>query len=212
NGDQSSNTARSSGAVYVFVRTSTTWQQQAYIKASNTEGGDQFGGTVALNGDTLAAGAFGEDSDANGVDGNQDSNGAPSSGAVYVLTRSGATWQQQAYIKAANTDLGDRFGVSLALDDGTLAVGASNEDSSASGVNGNQSSNAAMESGAVYVFAWSGTTWRQQAYVKSSNPDAGDFFGASVAVDAGTMAVGALFESGNNVVASGAVFIRRIAD
>ena len=68
---QADNSAGNAGAVYVFVRSGTTWTQQAYLKASNTGVSDQFGYSVSLSGDTLAVGAFSEDSAATGVNGNQ---------------------------------------------------------------------------------------------------------------------------------------------
>jgi hypothetical protein len=68
-----------------------------------------------------------------------------------VFTRSGVAWTQQAYVKASNTDEDDEFGHSVALSGDTLAVGAVEESSNATGVNGDQSSNAAGTSGAVYV-------------------------------------------------------------
>ncbi len=200
NGNQTSNAAKDSGAVYVFTRTGTTWRQQAYVKASNTGGGDYFGTSVALSADgsTLAAGAYSEDSAATGISGDQTSHAAADSGAVYVFTRTGTTWSQQAYVKASNTGGGDGFGISVALsaDGSTLAVGACQEDSAATGINGDQTSDAAQTSGAVYVFTRTGATWSQQAYVKASNTGGGDVFGISVALSANgsTLAVGALGE------------------
>jgi len=196
-GIQTDNTAANAGAVYVFTRSVTTWTQQAYVKASNTGAGDQFGVSVALSGDsnTLAVGAVFESSSAIGIGGNQANNTAASAGAVYVFTRSGATWTQQAYVKASNTDAADRFGSSVALnsDGNTLAVGAIGEDGAATGIGGNQADNTAANAGAVYVFTRSGTSWAQQAYAKASNTDAGDQFGVSVALsgDGNTLAVGA---------------------
>ena len=87
----------------MFVRSGTSWSQQAYLKASNTEDGDQFGYSVAVSGDTVVVGAI-EDSSATGVNGDQTDNNARSSGAAYVFVRSGTTWSQQAYLKASNTD------------------------------------------------------------------------------------------------------------
>jgi trimeric autotransporter adhesin len=151
-GDQANNTASDSGAVYVFQRSGTTWLQEAYLKASNTGAGDLFGTSVALSGDTLAVGAFREDSGARGVGGDQDDNSASDSGAVYVFRRSGTVWQQEAYIKASNTGADDYFGYSVALSGDTLAVGAPYEDSAAQGVGGDQTDNTASDSGAVYIF------------------------------------------------------------
>src|SRR6266705_185875 len=149
------NTAPSAGAVYVFTRSGTTWPQQAYVKASTIGAGDQFGFSVALSsdGNTLAVGAIGEASAATVIDGDQTNNTAPEAGAVYVYTRSGTAWMQRAYVKASNTGAGDHFGTSAALssDGTTLAVGATGEDSSVTGINGNQADNSAPGAGAVYV-------------------------------------------------------------
>src|SRR6266852_1681409 len=201
-GIETDNSAPSEGAVYVYTRSGATWTQQAYIKASNAEAGDQFGTSVALssNGNTLAVGATGEDSSATGIGGSQTDNTAASAGAVYVFARSGATWTQQAYVKASNTDAGDQYGFSVALssDGNTLAVGAVSESSSATGIGGNQADNTAASAGAVYVFTRNVVgVWTQQAYVKASNTGAGDLFGFSVALsgDGNTLAVGAASES-----------------
>lgn len=203
NGDQGNDLASASGAVYVFSRSGATWTQQAYVKASNTQANDQFGVSVRLssNGGTLAVGAPAEDSNAVGIDGDQTSNAASYSGAVYVYVRNGGSWSQQAYIKASNTGADDQFGYGLAIsaNGDTLAVGAPAEDSSATGTNGDQMSNAASNSGAVYMYHRAGGTWSQQAYVKASNTGAGDQFGASVALSGSgnTLAAGASPEDGN---------------
>jgi hypothetical protein len=75
-------------------------------------------------------------------------------GAVYVFRRSGTTWSQQAYVKALNTGANDRFGgsVTLAGDGATLVVRARGERSDAGGIGGDQSNNAAANSGAVYLY------------------------------------------------------------
>jgi len=201
NVSQTDNAAASAGAVYVYARSVTIWTQQAYVKASNAGAGDQFGFSVALSSDggTLAVGANLESSAAPGVGGNQADNTAPSAGAVYVFTRSGTAWTQQAYIKASNPGVFDLFGFSVALsgDGNALAVGAVFESSSATGIGGSETDNTAADAGAVYVYTRSGVTWTQQAYVKASNTDAADRFGSSVALsgDGNTLAVGAVFES-----------------
>ena len=200
NGDQSDDLADNAGAVYIFRFDGTDWSQQAYIKASNTDDGDGFGGGIrrfALSGDgaTLAVGAPGEDSNATGIDGDQSDNSADGAGAVYVFRFDGTNWFQQAFVKASNTDAGDRFGERVALSsDGTvLAVSAQNEDSCAAGVGANQNGNSCPEAGAVYVYRFVGTDWAQAAFVKASNPDGGDEFGNATALsaDGSTLAVGA---------------------
>ena len=191
NGDSSNDNASNSGAVYVFVRNGTNWTQQAYVKPSNTGMSDLFGAAVSVSGDTLAVGAYQEDSNATGANGDGSNNSIVDSGAAYIFVRSGTNWTQQAYLKASNRGTVDQFGRALALSSDTLVVGSPLEDSSALGVNGNQGDNTASASGAAYVFVRSGTNWTQQAYLKASNTGAGDSFGTSVAVSGDTLAVGA---------------------
>ena len=162
----------------------------------------------------MAVAAHWESSAATGVNGNQGDDSLPQAGAVYIFTRSGATWTQQAYLKASNTGRagssaeepgdGDQFGFSLALsrDGNTLAVGANSEDSNAAGAKSDQRDDSFNSAGAVYVFARNGTTWAQQAYLKadaSTNTGLGDQFGFSVALNANgnTLAVGVYDESGS---------------
>ncbi len=128
-------------------------KQVAYLKASNAEAYDHFGcggasaghtgNSVAISrdGNTMAIGAPYESSGATGINGDQSDNSVYSAGAVYVFTRQGDTWVQQAYVKASNTGLGDHFGSSVVLsgDGNTLAVAAHFESSAATGVGGNQS-------------------------------------------------------------------------
>jgi len=197
-GDQDDNSASSSGSAYVFVRdTSGNWTQQAYLKASNTGTSDQLGFSVAISGDTIVVGAPKEDSGATGVNGDQEAGPIFSSGAAYVFVRSGTTWTQQAYLKASNTDSGDNFGISVAIDQDTIVVGADAEDSFATGVNGNQFDDTVTNAGAAYVFVRSGTTWSQQAYLKASNTEENDRFGEAVAVHGDRIAVAAKFEDSN---------------
>jgi alpha-tubulin suppressor-like RCC1 family protein len=191
NGNQADNSANSAGAAYVFVRSGTTWIQQAYLKASNTEAGDNFGVSVAISGDTVVVGAYTEDSAATGINGNQADNSTAFAGAVYVFLRSGTTWTQQAYLKASNTGVDDLFGWSVAVSGDTVVVGAISEDSAATGINGNQADNTALTAGAAYVFLRSGTTWTQQAYLKASNTETVDRFGYSVSISGDTVVVGA---------------------
>ena len=205
NGDQADNSASNAGAVYVFARNSSSWSQQAYVKASNTGAGDHFGSSVTLaaDGNTLAVGAYGEDSNAIGLNGVETDDSATTSGAVYVYARNGSAWNQQAYVKASNTESADNFGSSMVLsaDGNTLAVGALGEDSNAIGLEGVETDNSATNSGAVYVFTRSGSSWSQQAYVKASNTGSGDNFGSSMALsaDGNTLAVGALGEDSNAI-------------
>ena len=111
-----------------------------------------FGRHVAISRDTIVVGARFEDSSATGVNGNEADNSAVDSGAAYVFRRTGGVWSQEAYLKASNTDAGDRFGFGVAVSGDTIVVGASREASNATGVNGNQADNSATRAGAAYVF------------------------------------------------------------
>ncbi len=199
-GDPVDNGLVNSGAVYVFVRDGGTWTQQALLKPRIRGAGDRFGTAVSLSadGNTLAVGAPGEDSQAIGVNKGEVNNASQDSGAAYVFVRNGTAWAQQAYLKAGNTGREDRFGsaLSLSADGNTLAVGAPGEDASPA----SPSDNIKKNSGAVYVFGHiGGAIWAQQAYLKASNLDVDDAFGTSVALsaDGSTLAIGAPGEDGN---------------
>ncbi|AWH83698.1 hypothetical protein HYN59_00570 [Flavobacterium album] len=180
------NSAANSGAAYVFVRSGTTWTQQAYLKANAvTKAADQFGASVSISGDgnTVAVGATYEDGGNAGIN-PVETETKSASGAVYVYKRSGSTWSYNACLKAHVPDAGDWFGnaVSLNSDGTTLAVGAIYEDGSNTGINP-LVNNSATNAGAVYVFTNSGSAWSQQAYIKTTGITASDLFGISVDVD-----------------------------
>jgi len=202
------NGGNGSGALYVFSRTGTAWQQDAYLKGSRSEGNDALGFSVAISGDgsTIAAGAADEACLLGGInpqgcntDKPEDASGG-SAGAAYVWVRNGGTWTEQAFLKASSPQLQDWFAANLAVsaDGNTLLVGAPMEDSRARGINGDEQDNSAVESGAAYLFRRTGTTWNQQAYIKAENAEEFDEFGASVAVsgDGRTLITGARMESG----------------
>jgi hypothetical protein len=150
------NSASGAGAAYVFVRSGSSWSPQAYLKAPNAETGDSFGVSVAISGDTIVVGARLENSNqttiTNGSTASTD-NSASSAGAAYVFVRSGSSWSQQAYLKAANAETSDNFGDSVAISGDTIVVGASAEDSNQTTItNGASADNSASQSGAAYVF------------------------------------------------------------
>jgi hypothetical protein len=189
--------------------------RRTYLKASNNEQSDHFGGgnfgalAVSADGNTLAVGVREEDSNATGIGGNQADNSASRAGATYVFVRSGNTWVQQAYIKASNAEAEDHFGndVALSADGNTLVVGAPGEDSNANGVGGDPTNNASSGSGAAYVFVRNAGTWSQQGYLKGGSPayGAGSAFGSSVTIsgDGNWVAIGAPYANGSK----GAVFV-----
>jgi len=173
--------ATDTGAVYVFTRSGTTWTQQAKLQASTREASQRFGEKVEIDGDTIIVGA-------------RDDTPSTDAGAAYIFTRSGTTWTQQARLQGSDLQASDLFGLSVAIDGDTAVVGAFNNDTG--GAN----------AGAVYVFTRSGTTWTQQAKLQSSPVEAGARFGQSVAIENGTIVVGADRDSTTGVY-YGSIFI-----
>jgi hypothetical protein len=178
----------------------TSFAQQAYLKASNAEGGhntyydfhgDELGYSVAISGDTLVVGTPGGSRRLTGIEWK---NSSINFGAAYVFIRSNGIWSQQAYLEASNADSEDQFGTSVAISGDTLVVGAIGEDSS---INGGEEDNSAFDAGAVYVFTRSNGVWNQQAFLKASyifgktlNGAIGNEFGYSVAISGDTLVVG----------------------
>ncbi|MGF1740457.1 FG-GAP repeat protein [Vibrio profundum] len=198
-----SNTGGNRSSSTLTASTANVRAAIGYFKASNTEDSDRFGYAVSLSsdGNTLAVGAYREDSDTTGVNNTPINNSMLLSGAVYVFVKSGSTWVQEAYVKPLNTGAGDEFGYAVSLDsDGnTLAVGAPLEDSSSIVVNG-VDNDSSLNSGAVYVFTKSGT-WSEEAYIKPTNTGDDDQFGYSVSLDSSgtTLAIGAHLEDSDTV-------------
>lgn len=157
-GDRWDNSAEAAGAGYTFHRTGTTWAQDGYLKAINTENRDMLGQTLALSSDgtTLAIGSRYEASSGRGVNpASVFDNQLPGSGAVYVFRRAMAgPWAFEAFVKTSNAEMNDGLGEGIALSGtgDTLASSAPYEDGAATGINGNQASNALANAGAVYVY------------------------------------------------------------
>ncbi len=153
--------AADAGAAYVFTRTGSTWTQQAKLLAGDAAPNDTFGSSVAIDADTIVVGAIGE--------------GGDFSGAVYVFTRSGTAWTQQAKLRAADAAAIDLFGQSVSLLDNTIAVGAPND------------SNSVSFAGSAYVFTRTGSEWAQRAKIVAPDAAVGDFFGWSVSLTGGAL-------------------------
>jgi hypothetical protein len=102
------------GSAYVFVRTGAVWSQQQILTASDGIGGDDFGQSVAIDGETLVVGAEGDDVGTNG-----------DQGSAYVFVRAGAAWSELQKLTASDGATGDAFGQSVGISGETIAVGAS---------------------------------------------------------------------------------------
>jgi hypothetical protein len=184
------------GAAYVFERSGSDWNHQAYVKASNPDGSDQFGHVVALDVDTLVVTSIGEDSNGTGINPDGSNNDAPDAGAAYVFVRSSGEWSQQAFLKAFNTNTDDQFGYSVDVSGDTIVIGAGQEDGGGTNVNPADNNNM-FDAGAAYVFVRNGGSWSQQAYLKSPSPFTEDWFGVSVSIDGDLIVVGTYLEDGS---------------
>lgn len=203
-------TFNDTGAAYLFAFDGTVWNEQRILYADNGLQWDHFSSSLSLDdtGSTLAVGAEGKDALA---------------GAAYLFANDSMGWSQVAYLQASNAELSDQFGFAIALsgDGRSLAVGAFGEKGAATGVGGDQTSNANNQAGAVYLFQPDAlNVWQQSNYIKASDTSTtdtlGDWFGRSVALngDGSLLVIGAPQEdSGNSSPAdntwfdSGAVYL-----
>ena len=178
------------GATYVFVRSGTTWSEQAKLTPSDRAAGNNFGFPSFLKGDRALIGARGFAGPA-----------GASQGAAYVFVRSGTTWSQQDKLVASDAGAGDEFGIGLALIGSLALVGAAYDDGTV-----------AVDQGSAYVFVQCGNDWRQQEKIVASDADAGDFeFGSSIAFAGDTGLVGEAPENGPGLTDRGAAYVYRIA-
>ncbi len=184
--DGTDNSLPLSGAAYVFQRSGTTWTQKAFLKSSAPHASDFFGHSVAISGDTLVVGGF--DRFLNP--------GNDNTGAAHVFIRQGDTWTSQARLTVSNAGHRDNFGQKVGISGNTIVVGAPNDGSTATGINGVRSSFTATNSGAAYIFSRSGTTWSQNAFLKAGLVQANASFGLAAAVSGDTVVVGAQLDGG----------------
>ena len=165
-------TASQAGAAFVYVRSGSTWTQQAILLASDGNTSDEFGAAVAINGDTIVVGAYRDDA------------AFANSGSAYVFVRSGTTWTQQQKLTANDATAEDEFGNAVAIYIDDIIVGAHHAD---------LPNNA--EAGSAYTFNRSGTVWSQLERLvpvqSTTAPVLGDHFGESTALSEETLVIGA---------------------
>lgn len=173
------------GSAYVFVSDGVNWTQQTMLIAADGAASDQFGGNVAISGDTAVVGAASDDIGAN-----------TNQGSVYVFTRNGTTWTPEAKLNASDGASGDTFGSRVANSGDTLIAGARSDDI---GSNPNQ--------GSAYVFVRVGTVWTEQAKLLAMDGATNDNFGSSVGISGDTVVIGASSDSVCSKNAQGSAFI-----
>jgi uncharacterized repeat protein (TIGR01451 family) len=152
------------GAAYIFVRSGTTWSQQQKLIAGDGAEHDEFGISVAINGDTAVIGA----------------DFSSAQGAAYIFVRSGTTWSPQQKLIAGDGAIYDGFGISVAISGDTAVIGAFQD-----GVESNS------EQGSAHIFVRSGGSWSEQQKITAGDGAAVDYFGYSVAISGDTAVAGA---------------------
>ncbi len=171
------------GAAYVFFRNGSVWTEQTILLASDQNGGDQFGASVDVSGDTLLVGAPMND------------DGGSNSGAVYVFTRTGTTWTEQTKLIASDDAAGDEFGHAVSLEGDTALIGAWRDDDGGS------------NTGSVYVFTRTAGVWTQQTKLNAADRVAADNFGNAISLDGNTAVIGKSGDDGPNNSGAGYIFV-----
>lgn len=175
-------TASATGYVRVFEHITSTLQSE--LNPSGTT--DYFGYATDIDGDTAVIGAYREH-----IGSLQDA------GAVYVFTRTGSSWSQQARLVASDLEAAAFFGYSVSISGDTIVVGSWADDTGST-----------LNHGSIYIFTRSGTTWTQRVKILASDSSNGYFFGRSVSISGNTIVVGSPQRtvSGQNQAGSAYIF------
>jgi len=224
------------GSAYVFARSGTGWTQQRKLTANDGGGGDRFGRSVALDGNTALVGAYLDDVGA-----------ARDQGSVYLFSRSGVSWTQRQKLTDQEGVASDFFGNAVAFGDGLVIASAPQAKVGANasqgaiyffgcgyvgqktitgGVTGDYFSLASAIDGdtavvgapayyagtgglkgSAYVYTRNGAEWTLSAQLLPSDVLADDYFGGSVAINRDTIVVGAPTKNINGVIDQGAVYV-----
>ncbi len=171
------------GVAYVFVLTSTisgpVWELQQRLEPSDGADGHQFGQDVAIDGDTVMVG----------------SPGRSAGGGVYLWTRGGSVWSQDAILEPADMEAGDEFGVAVELSGDFLAAGATGDD------------DAGDDSGAVVLFSRTGSVWTEGQKLTAATPGINSSFGEAIEIDGSNLIVGAPSTEVSGLAAAGAAHV-----
>ncbi|UZR30044.1 FG-GAP repeat protein [Methylococcus mesophilus] len=183
-----SNSSTWAGQAYVFIRSGTTWTQQALLYASDQTANAFFGWSVALSGETALVGAY-----------QANSGGKSKAGQAYVFTRSGAVWTEQAILYASDRSPGFNFGNAVALSGDTALIGAYSATY--------PSSPNLAYAGKAYVFVRSGTAWTEQQALPPPDPQQLGRFGYAVALSGDTALISQPYRNTVGPLGAGEVFV-----
>lgn len=171
-----------SGSAYIFDFDGTNWNQTTKLTASDAGGTDAFGSALAIVGSTAVIGATRNDEL------------GTNAGAAYIFELDAGTWSESARLLASDGEAYDAFGVSIAVTDTFVVVGAAEDD------------DLGNSSGSIYVFTSDGTQWSEQSKITPIDGAASDFFGESIAASGSRIIAGAYWDddAGSN---SGSAYI-----
>ncbi|WP_324663881.1 hypothetical protein [Haloarcula sediminis] len=181
---------RSEGAVYVYTRFDGDWSLDATLEDSrdSTDTADGLGNDVAVDGDTILAGAPYAIYYAFGFSG---------VGGALVFTRSDEEWTQETFLRSDNPDNEDGQGTIVAVDGDTAVLANPRAPGPASEV----------FAGAAWVFTREGSEWDHQQKVTPDNWGKDTFFAPDVALDGDTILAGASTTNYSSDNRSGAAYI-----
>ena len=172
------------GSAYIFVRVGKSWIEQTQLVADDGAAHDNFGGSVAIDGNTVIVGATGDV----GANSKQ--------GKAYIFVRNGTQWTQQAQLAANDGAAQDFFGKSVAISGDTVIIGSPFDDVGAN-----------PDQGSAYIFARSGINWTQQTIITANDGATGDGFGNCVAISGNSAIVGAYFDDVGVNVNQGSAYV-----
>lgn len=178
-----------SGAAYIYRNTGGSWVQEAKLLAGDKASSDNFGLSVDIDGNWAVVGSW------------QDSDVGITSGSAYVFHYNGAAWVQHTKLLAAGRTNTDHFGVSVAIENDVIAIGADLGNAPILG--------SPAQPGAVYIFRLiGGSSWLQEAKLNASDLATGDNFGRSVSLNGTSLLIGSpLDDDAGNASGSAYVFV-----
>jgi hypothetical protein len=182
--DRANGSGNDEGAAYVFVRSGTSWSEQAKLAGSSFAWDEEFGYSVSIDGDLALIGAphpaiYGTHP-----------------GSAYIFARTGTSWSQQAKLTASDGEDEDLFGYSVSLDGDYALVGAVLDNNANGG-----------DVGAAYVFKRSGSTWTEQAKLIAGDGMSGDQFGNTLSLCGDSALIGAHFDTHGGGIYRGSAYV-----
>lgn len=170
------------GAAFVFELEEGTWVEKTKLIPSDPFPSDEFGGAVAVSGNSIVVGAHGKF----GV--------GYYSGAAYVFKKIDGLWSETQKLTASDQATWDYFGNAVDIEGDRIVVAAYLNDIGASG------------SGSVYVFEFVGGTWTEEQIITASDPAEDDNFGNAVVLNNDRILVSARGDDNEYGADAGAVY------